>query len=100
MRCKSCSSENQQEFSSEIIIHFSGLMNLDKPAVFAFPKVQVCPKCGFTEFDLPETTLRQLGEGATAPATSTSPTQGWSFDLTRESAADKPLTIKNSFYRQ
>jgi hypothetical protein len=115
MTCKSCSSENQRRFSSEIIIHFSGLKNLDKPAVFVFPKLLICLECGFTEFDLPETELHQIGEGAGAHGTASCPTHGWSFDLsevaaglpfrsreieTREPAADKPLTLKNTFYRQ
>jgi len=114
MTCKSCSSENQRRFSSEIIIHFSGLKNLDKPAVFAFPKLLVCLECGFGEFDLRETELQQVGEAAGARGTASCPTQGWSFDLSqvaavlpfrsgeieiRESAADKPLAVKNGFYR-
>lgn len=70
--------------------------------------------CCFTEFALPEPQLCLLGEGATALGTATSLTQGWSFDLsevaaglpfkssgieTRERAADKPLAVKNGFYR-
>jgi hypothetical protein len=37
MSCRSCSSNNQTEFGSEIIIHFSGLKNLDVPTVMVFP---------------------------------------------------------------
>ena len=114
MKCKSCSSENQRNFSSEIIVHFSGLKNLDTAPVFVFPQLLICLDCGFTEFAMPEDELRILGEGVSAHGTTTCPTRGWSFDLsevtaglpfrtgeiaTRESAADKPLAQKNSFYR-
>jgi hypothetical protein len=114
MACKSCNSENQRRLSSEIIVHFSGLKNLDKPPVFVFPRLLVCLECGFTEFGLPEGELSLLGEGAAARGITTAATQGWSFDLsevaaglplrsgeieTCESAADKALTVKSSFYR-
>ena len=36
MRCKSCTSENQRRFTSEIAVHFSGLKNLDGPRSFYF----------------------------------------------------------------
>jgi hypothetical protein len=62
--CKSCSKSNQSEFSSEVCIHFPGLRNLDKPAVFVFPKIVVCLDCGHTEFTMPETELRSLAEAA------------------------------------
>jgi len=63
MSCRSCSSNNQTEFGSEIIIHFSGLKNLDEPTVMVFPKIAVCLDCGVTEFTIPETELRLLGKG-------------------------------------
>ena len=115
MTCKSCNSENQRRFNSEINVHLPGLKNLDKPPLFVFPKLVVCMDCGFTEFAIPETALRLLGEDVAASGTRTCPTQGWSFDLSevaaglpfssgeieiRESAADKSLAMKNSFYRQ
>jgi hypothetical protein len=115
MTCKSCSSENQRKFSSEINVHFPGLKNLDKLPVFVFPQLLVCLDCGFAEFDLPQAEVRLLGECAVASGTSTCPTQGWIFDLSdldaglpfssgeieiRKSAADKSLAMKNSFYRQ
>ena len=115
MSCKSCNSENQRRFNSEINVHLPGLQSLDRPPLFVFPKLLVCLDCGFTEFDLPETELRLLGRRVAASGTGTCPTQGWIFDLSgldaglpfssgeievRESAADKPLAMKNSFYRQ
>jgi len=54
------------EFGAEINIHFSGLKNLDTPAVFVFPKLLVCLDCGFTEFTLEETDLRLLSKAAAA----------------------------------
>jgi hypothetical protein len=66
MACRSCGSESQTEFGAEINIHFSGLKNLDKPAVLVFAKLVVCLDCGFTQFALPETELRELGERVAA----------------------------------
>jgi hypothetical protein len=68
MSCKSCRSENLRNFNGEVAIHFLGLSGLDKPIVFVFPKLLVCLNCGFTEFAIPETELRRLGEGAAAAA--------------------------------
>jgi hypothetical protein len=96
-------------------VHFPDLKNLDKLPVFIFPQLLVCLDCGFTEFDLPKAEVCLLGECAGASGTSTCPTQGWIFDQSdldaglpfssgeieiRESAADKPLAMKNSFYCQ
>jgi hypothetical protein len=70
MACRSCESKNQTQFDSEINIHFPGLKNLDKSAVLIFRKLVVCLDCGFTQFTIPETELRLLGEdGAGAPST-------------------------------
>jgi hypothetical protein len=69
MSCRACTSNNQTQFGSEIIIHFSGLKNLDKPAVMVFPKIVVCLDCGVTEFTIPEAELRLLrGRGAASTA--------------------------------
>jgi hypothetical protein len=54
MACRSCGSENQGQFVSEINIHFSGLKNLNKPGLLVFPKVLVCLDCGVSQFTLPE----------------------------------------------
>ena len=62
MVCKSCQVENVKEFGSEINIHFPAPEGLDEPAVFVFPKLVVCFGCGFTNFTLSETDLRQLAE--------------------------------------
>ncbi len=68
MSCKSCKSENQSNFNGEIATHFPGLKGLDKPIVWVFPKLVVCLDCGFTEFAIPETELRQLAEGDSTAA--------------------------------
>jgi hypothetical protein len=68
MSCRSCSSNSQAEFGSEIMIHFPGLRNLDKPAVMVFPKILVCLDCGVTEFTIPESELRLLECGAASKA--------------------------------
>jgi len=68
MSCKSCHSENQCDLSGEVAIHFPGLKGLDKPIVWVFPKLCVCLNCGFTEFVVSETELRQLVEGEAAGA--------------------------------
>jgi len=60
--CRSCGSSNLTQFGSEIIIHFSGLKNLDKPPVMLFPKILICLDCGVTEFTVPKAELDQLGE--------------------------------------
>ena len=62
MSCKSCQPENQINLNGEIAIHFPEIKGLDKPIVWVFPKLVVCLDCGFTEFVIPETELRQLAE--------------------------------------
>lgn len=58
--CKSCQSLRQEAFNGEVAIHFSGIAGLNKPIVWAFPKLVVCLNCGFTEFSIPERELRVL----------------------------------------
>jgi hypothetical protein len=60
MSCRSCESNSQQEFGSEIIIHYSGLKNLDKPTVWTFPKLLICLDCGFAECVVPPDGLNLL----------------------------------------
>jgi hypothetical protein len=44
--------------------HFPGLKGLDMPIVWVFPKLEVCLECGFAEFEIPETELHVLANGA------------------------------------
>jgi hypothetical protein len=60
MTCRSCGSENQTQFVSEIMIHFAGLRNLDKPGALVFPKVLVCLDCGVSQFSLTQGELGLL----------------------------------------
>jgi hypothetical protein len=68
MPCKSCGSVNQRKFRAEIGIHFPGLKNIDKPAVWLFPEVVVCLNCGTAEFSVPGAELPLLGKGDAAAA--------------------------------
>jgi len=63
MTCERCRSEKQNVFSGEVAIHFPGRKGLEKPIVWAFPKLVVCLQCGFTEFTLPERELQVLEQG-------------------------------------
>jgi hypothetical protein len=60
MTCLLCGSANLAKFSAEMIIHFSGLKNLDKPGVWVFPKLLICLDCGFSRFAVPECELGLL----------------------------------------
>jgi hypothetical protein len=41
----------------EMIIHLSGMQNIDNPGVLAVLMVSVCLDCGFSTFTVPETGL-------------------------------------------
>jgi hypothetical protein len=45
-----------------MVIHFPGLKNINKPAMFVFPKLVVCLDCGTAEFAVPEAELRLLAK--------------------------------------
>ena len=66
-RCNSCTSSRHTEFLGEICMHFpGGLESLDKPLLYAYPKIAVCLDCGFAEFTMRETELklvREIGSG-------------------------------------
>jgi hypothetical protein len=57
MFCLICGSGNRAELTGEMVIHFSGLKNLDKPGVWVFPKFFVCLDCGYSHFTVPEREL-------------------------------------------
>ena len=50
-----------------MMIHFSGIRQIDTPSVLAFPKVSVSLDCGFSGFNTPETQLRVLGKAIAGP---------------------------------
>ena len=60
MFCALCQSGNEAEFTAEMMIHFSGLRNIDNPGVLTFAKVSVCLGCGSSRFTIPETELALL----------------------------------------
>jgi hypothetical protein len=64
MRCPSCASDRQVEFTAEVNIHTRGLRNIDTPGFLVFPEVLVCLDCGFSRFTTPETELARV---VTAP---------------------------------
>ena len=63
MSCRSCGSETQTEFASEISVHVLGLENVNEPTVMVFPRLLVCMNCGFTELTLAENELGLLWRG-------------------------------------
>lgn len=63
MACGSCGSENETEFTAEIMIHFSGRRHPENPGVFVLSKMSVCLDCGSTRFTISETELRLLRDG-------------------------------------
>jgi hypothetical protein len=65
MSCLACGSNKQAEFSAEMLIHFIGIKNLDKPGVWLFPRLFVCLDCGFLRSTVPEPELTSLALGAT-----------------------------------
>jgi hypothetical protein len=60
MQCELCRSGNQVEFTAEMMIHFSGLKNIDDPGVPASPKILVCLDCGFSRFVTTQAELARL----------------------------------------
>ena len=67
MPCASCRSANHAEFNVEMIIHFSGLKNIDHPGIPAFSKVLVCLDCGTSQFVVPKTELAVLASACDKP---------------------------------
>jgi hypothetical protein len=60
MPCSLCNSSNQAEFSSEMLLHFTGRENLRNPGVWVFPTLLVCLDCGFWQSQVPASELQQL----------------------------------------
>ena len=64
MTCKGCQSEKQSVYNGEVAIHFPGREGLEKPIVWAFPKLVVCLQCGGSEFTVPKRELQVLEQGS------------------------------------
>jgi hypothetical protein len=60
MPCPLCSSGELTELSSEIMLHLSGLANINFPTVLTFPKLVICLDCGFTSLTIPRTESLKL----------------------------------------
>jgi hypothetical protein len=58
--CLLCGSDSQAELTAEMLIHFSGLKNLNKPGVWVFPKLLVCLDCGYSHFTVPKRELASI----------------------------------------
>jgi len=57
------------EFAGEICLHYpGGLESLDKPHVWAFPKVVVCLACGAAQFTVPDAELQLIQDNPEAAA--------------------------------
>jgi hypothetical protein len=66
MACSSCGSQQQSEFSAEMVIHFPGREGLDKPVVPVMAKIKLCFICGCSLFTVPEAEIDLLKRGAAA----------------------------------
>ena len=73
MFCGLCQSRNQAEFTTEMIIHFEGIKNIDHPGVLTFPRVSVCLDCGSSQFIVSEPELAQLAKRTVTNLESISP---------------------------
>ena len=82
MSCLLCESANQAELTAEMVIHFSGPKNLDKPGVWLFPQVLVCLDCGCSRFTVPARELASIAKDTREDKLST-------FEL---GAGDVPLS--------
>ena len=71
MSCLLCGSDNQAERTAEMVIHLSGLKNLDNPGVWACSKVLVCLDCGSSHFTVPKTELASIAENTREDESST-----------------------------
>jgi hypothetical protein len=58
-----CSSLNEAEFPTEMMIHFSGSNHHNDPGVFTVATVLICLDCGASRFKMPTKELRLLREG-------------------------------------
>jgi len=63
MLCLSCRSNNQVEFPAELLVHFGGRKNWEKPGVWLFPRLLVCLDCGFLQSTVPAPELESLAAG-------------------------------------
>jgi len=60
MPCIACGSNCQEEFDAELILHFSGIKNLDEPGLWVSPKLLICLNCGYAHFTIQEPSWRPV----------------------------------------
>jgi len=63
MACAVCPSQNEAEFATEMMIHFSDFDHHNNPGVLMVVTVSVCLDCGASRFSMPTKELRLLREG-------------------------------------
>jgi hypothetical protein len=71
MYCQLCGSGSQTEVTTEMVIHFSGLKNLNNPGVLVVSKVLVCLDCGSSHFTIPKTELASIAKNTREDKSST-----------------------------
>jgi hypothetical protein len=71
MSCQLCGSGSLAERTAEMVIHFSGLKDLDNPGVWVFSKVLVCLDCGSSHFTVPKTELASVAKNTREDESST-----------------------------
>jgi len=60
-----------------MIIHLTGLKNVNNPGVLLFPRLLVCLDCGFMQYKVPGAELRLLGRRSSKSECSTRFTIAW-----------------------
>jgi hypothetical protein len=60
MSCPACWLDDHMEITAEMVLHLCGLKNIDRPAIYLFPKLLVCMDCGFARFTVPKAQLELL----------------------------------------
>ena len=68
MYCAICHSNNQTEFTTEMMIHFSGIKHIANPGILKCTDLTVCLDCGAARFAIPETQLALLAMCSTKGA--------------------------------
>lgn len=61
MSCPTCASGNQTELPVEMVIHLTGIKNVDHPGVLLFASVLICLDCGYSQYKVPASDLALLG---------------------------------------
>jgi ribosomal protein L40E len=52
-QCNTCGSTRLNKLRAELVLHFNGLQNIDKPVLWTFPEVMVCTECGEADLHVP-----------------------------------------------